>query len=151
MHASSASIGYLACLSRGVFTMTKLTRKENITLLLFSSLFTINIAMSDLSLFVNAAFLQPIILISSQISTIACISPSHSINRSNLHGCFLSFMVSETIPSADIRLSNCYDSGRWSRNLRRLLLHHDCVLSYLLRDHVSDCEGMVSRPTWIRV
>ena len=50
LHATSASIGCLVLLSRGVFTLTRLSARENLVLVAFSFLFTINIAMSNVSL-----------------------------------------------------------------------------------------------------
>jgi len=52
MHAVFTSIGCLILLMRGYFEPAKLTRHENLVLIAFSSLFTINIAISNVSLYV---------------------------------------------------------------------------------------------------
>ena len=49
-HTGTTSIGCFALLRRGYFKPTKLGRKENFVLVTFSSLFTINIAISNVSL-----------------------------------------------------------------------------------------------------
>ncbi|KAF1814068.1 TPT-domain-containing protein [Eremomyces bilateralis CBS 781.70] len=50
LHTSSASIGCGILLLRGSFTLTKLTPRENMILAMFSFLFTLNVAMSNVSL-----------------------------------------------------------------------------------------------------
>ena len=50
LHAFSASIGCYLILLRGTFNLTPLSHQENLTLVLFSFLFTINIAISNVSL-----------------------------------------------------------------------------------------------------
>ncbi|KAK9897084.1 TPT-domain-containing protein [Cystobasidium minutum MCA 4210] len=50
VHALSGCIGAQFCLSRGFFTQQRLTTRENLVLISFSSLYTINIAVSNLSL-----------------------------------------------------------------------------------------------------
>ncbi|KAH8899927.1 TPT-domain-containing protein [Thozetella sp. PMI_491] len=50
IHAGSASIGCYVLLTRGQFTLTKLAVQQELTLAAFSVLFTINIAVSNVSL-----------------------------------------------------------------------------------------------------
>ncbi|KAK0656203.1 triose-phosphate transporter family-domain-containing protein [Cercophora newfieldiana] len=50
LHAGSASVGCYCLLMRGQFTLTKLSYQQNTVLVLFSILFTINIATSNVSL-----------------------------------------------------------------------------------------------------
>jgi len=50
IHAGSASIGCYILLMRGQFTLTKLSVQQNTVLVLFSILFTVNIATSNVSL-----------------------------------------------------------------------------------------------------
>ena len=50
IHTLCGAIGSQACLSRGLFTQQRLTKRENLVLIAFSSLYTINIAVSNLSL-----------------------------------------------------------------------------------------------------
>jgi hypothetical protein len=50
LHAGSASIGCYALLIREDFNLTKLSCQENMVLVVFSFLFTINIAISNVSL-----------------------------------------------------------------------------------------------------
>jgi hypothetical protein len=52
LHSASASIGCYGLMLRGYFRLTKLTSYENLVLVAFSFLFTINIAMSNVSLYV---------------------------------------------------------------------------------------------------
>jgi hypothetical protein len=50
IHALSGCIGAQLCLSRGLFVQQRLTTRENLVLVSFSCLYTINIAVSNLSL-----------------------------------------------------------------------------------------------------
>jgi len=50
LHTGFASIGCYILMLRGVFTLTKLSRRDNAILITFSFLFTINIAISNVSL-----------------------------------------------------------------------------------------------------
>lgn len=50
IHALSGCIGAQFCLSRGLFVQQRLTTRENLVLVAFSSLYTVNIAVSNLSL-----------------------------------------------------------------------------------------------------
>ena len=50
LHAGSASLGCYSLMLKGYFRLTKLTTSENLVLVAFSFLFTINIAMSNVSL-----------------------------------------------------------------------------------------------------
>ncbi|EWC45144.1 hypothetical protein DRE_06032 [Drechslerella stenobrocha 248] len=50
LHAMCGSIGCLFFYARGAFTFTRLSEYENIVMLLFSGLYTINIAISNVSL-----------------------------------------------------------------------------------------------------
>jgi len=50
IHALCGSIGCLILYSQGAFTLSKLSNRENLVLLLFSTLYTINIAISNVSL-----------------------------------------------------------------------------------------------------
>lgn len=50
LHSASAAIGCYGLMLRGYFRLTKLTTYENMVLVAFSFLFTINIAMSNVSL-----------------------------------------------------------------------------------------------------
>lgn len=50
IHALSGCIGAQICLSRGFFVQQRLTTRENLILISFSSLYTVNIAVSNLSL-----------------------------------------------------------------------------------------------------
>ncbi|KAF1986572.1 TPT-domain-containing protein [Aulographum hederae CBS 113979] len=50
LHSASAALGCYGLMLKGYFRLTKLTRSENMTLVAFSFLFTINIAMSNVSL-----------------------------------------------------------------------------------------------------
>jgi len=50
LHTSFASAGCYILMLRGYFTLTRLTRQENLVLVAFSTLFTVNIAVSNLSL-----------------------------------------------------------------------------------------------------
>lgn len=50
IHALSGCIGAQLCLSKGLFTQQRLTTRENLILVSFSSLYTVNIAVSNLSL-----------------------------------------------------------------------------------------------------
>ncbi|TGZ81898.1 TPT-domain-containing protein [Ascodesmis nigricans] len=50
IHTLCGSIGCLFFYSRGAFTLSRLSRHENLTLMLFSTLYTINIAISNVSL-----------------------------------------------------------------------------------------------------
>jgi hypothetical protein len=50
LHAASASVGCFVLLSRGVFNLTRLNAREHLVLIAFSILFTLNIAMSNVSL-----------------------------------------------------------------------------------------------------
>lgn len=50
LHTGSASIGCYVLLLRGDFILSKLSSREHVTLVLFSFLFTINIAISNVSL-----------------------------------------------------------------------------------------------------
>ncbi|KAH7374760.1 triose-phosphate transporter family-domain-containing protein [Plectosphaerella cucumerina] len=59
LHASCATIGCYGLLQMNYFTMSRLGRRENLVLLAFSLLFTINIAVSNLSLaMVSVPFYQ---------------------------------------------------------------------------------------------
>lgn len=59
LHATCASLGCYGLLQAGHFTMSHLGRRENIVLLAFSLLFTVNIAVSNLSLaMVSVPFYQ---------------------------------------------------------------------------------------------
>jgi hypothetical protein len=51
LHAGSASLGCYVLLLRGAFSLTKLSRSENAVLVIFSFLFTVNIAVSNVSLY----------------------------------------------------------------------------------------------------
>lgn len=51
IHAACGTIGCLFFYQRGTFTLTRLSDKENLTLLAFSTLYTINIAISNVSLY----------------------------------------------------------------------------------------------------
>lgn len=55
LHTSSASLGCYILMLRGHFKMSKLTTRENLVLISFSFLFTINIAISNVSLSVLSA------------------------------------------------------------------------------------------------
>ncbi len=59
IHAGSASIGCYLLLLRGHFSLTKLTVQQELTLAAFSVLFTINIAVSNVSLYVFPFFSCP--------------------------------------------------------------------------------------------
>lgn len=50
IHTSTASLGCFLLLGRGHFRLTKLTTQENLILLAFSVLYTVNIAISNVSL-----------------------------------------------------------------------------------------------------
>ena len=50
IHALSGCIGAQLCLSKGLFVQQRLSTRENIVLVAFSSLYTVNIAVSNLSL-----------------------------------------------------------------------------------------------------
>ena len=50
LHTTSASLGCYILLIRGHFKMSKLTTRENMVLISFSFLFTVNIAISNVSL-----------------------------------------------------------------------------------------------------
>lgn len=50
IHALCGTLGCAFFYSRGAFTLTRLTDRENLTLVLFSFLYTINIAISNVSL-----------------------------------------------------------------------------------------------------
>ncbi|KAI5810668.1 hypothetical protein BZA77DRAFT_163734 [Pyronema omphalodes] len=50
VHALCGTLGCAFFYSRGAFTLTRLTDRENLTLVLFSFLYTINIAISNVSL-----------------------------------------------------------------------------------------------------
>ena len=50
IHALSGTIGSWICLRRGVYTMATLTLRENLHIVLFSGLYTINIIVSNVSL-----------------------------------------------------------------------------------------------------
>lgn len=50
LHTTSASLGCYILLLRGHFKMSKLTTRENLVLISFSFLFTVNIAISNVSL-----------------------------------------------------------------------------------------------------
>jgi len=50
LHTGSASIGCYVLVLRGIFKLTKLSRRDNTILITFSLLFTINIAISNVSL-----------------------------------------------------------------------------------------------------
>ena len=50
LHTTSASLGCYILLLRGHFKMSKLTTRENMVLISFSFLFTVNIAISNVSL-----------------------------------------------------------------------------------------------------
>lgn len=52
MHTTFASLGTLVLLKLGRFKLSRLGRKEHLILVAFSVLFTANIAMSNLSLYV---------------------------------------------------------------------------------------------------
>ena len=58
LHTTSASLGCYILLLRGHFKMSKLTTRENLVLISFSFLFTVNIAISNVSLSVLSA-IQP--------------------------------------------------------------------------------------------
>ncbi|KAL9948055.1 UAA transporter [Verticillium nonalfalfae] len=59
LHATCASLGCYGLLQMGYFSMSRLGRRENLILLAFSLLFTINIAVSNLSLaMVSVPFYQ---------------------------------------------------------------------------------------------
>jgi hypothetical protein len=51
VHALSGTIGSWICLKQGVFTAARLTRRETIQIVLFSGLYTINIIVSNVSLY----------------------------------------------------------------------------------------------------
>jgi hypothetical protein len=53
MHTTFASLGTLVLLKLGRFKLSKLTPGEHLVLVAFSVLFTANIAMSNLSLYVT--------------------------------------------------------------------------------------------------
>jgi len=50
LHTGSVSIGCYVLVLRGIFKLTKLSRRDNAILITFSFLFTINIAISNVSL-----------------------------------------------------------------------------------------------------
>lgn len=50
MHTASTSIGCASLLATGHFKLSKLGTKENLVLVAFSVLFTLNIAISNVSL-----------------------------------------------------------------------------------------------------
>lgn len=50
IHTLCGAIGSQACLSRRIFVQQRLTSRENIVLIAFSVLYTVNIAVSNLSL-----------------------------------------------------------------------------------------------------
>ena len=52
VHALSGTIGSWVCLKQGVFTTARLTTKETLRIVLFSGLYTINIIVSNVSLYV---------------------------------------------------------------------------------------------------
>jgi len=51
IHCFFGTIGSLVCLKRGVFTQVRLTQTETAIIVLFSGLYTINIVVSNVSLF----------------------------------------------------------------------------------------------------
>ena len=50
IHALCGSVGCTFFYSRGAFTLTQLSDRENLTLFVFSALYTVNIAISNVSL-----------------------------------------------------------------------------------------------------
>ena len=50
LHATCSSVGCFVLRTNGVFSLTRLTASEHLILVVFSSLFTLNIAMSNVSL-----------------------------------------------------------------------------------------------------
>lgn len=62
IHALSGCIGAQLCLSRGLFVQQRLTTRENLVLVAFSSLYTVNIAVSNLSLNLVTVPVSPLIL-----------------------------------------------------------------------------------------
>lgn len=50
IHTSTAALGCSALLWRGHFELSSLSTRENVTLLAFSLLYTVNIAISNVSL-----------------------------------------------------------------------------------------------------
>lgn len=55
VHCSTVSIGCVALLCGGAFSLTRLTAREHLVLVAFSFLYTLNIAVSNVSLYVSAS------------------------------------------------------------------------------------------------
>src|ERR1700738_4807910 len=51
VHAFSGSVGSYICWKRGVFSMATLTARETVQIIMFSGIYTVNIIMSNVSLF----------------------------------------------------------------------------------------------------
>jgi Triose-phosphate Transporter family len=51
VHALSGSVGSFLCWKRGLFSMVTLTTRETVQIILFSGLYTINIIVSNVSLY----------------------------------------------------------------------------------------------------
>lgn len=51
IHALAGTIGSWICLRRGMYTMASLTMRETVHIILFSGLYTINIIVSNVSLY----------------------------------------------------------------------------------------------------
>src|SRR5204863_8756315 len=51
VHCFSGAVGSSLCLERGIFNQARLTKRENVIVILFSMLYTINIIVSNVSLY----------------------------------------------------------------------------------------------------
>lgn len=70
LHSTSTTTGCLFLLSTGHFSLTHLTSREHTTLLLFSTLFTLNIAASSLSLSIISLALHQALRSTGPIATV---------------------------------------------------------------------------------
>src|SRR5271170_5666201 len=70
IHCFFGTVGSLVCLKRGVFSQVRLTQRESAIIMLFSVLYTINIIVSNVSLFPAARERKVTVDISSQYRSI---------------------------------------------------------------------------------
>jgi hypothetical protein len=110
-------------LKMGYFTLSKLGRKEHMILVAFSFLFTMNIAMSNLSLYVLFPKLRSVKYfvkystnsrLLRQISCFARFLPNHSQYCTSIYRPHLSSLVFKNIRDRHISIINPNRRGRWN-------------------------------------
>lgn len=118
----------------GHFRLTQLDWRENAVLVAFSFLFTINIAISNVSLYVSIHIPRPFALRPSTDSAAQCrrlctISSNNALNLSRFHTPHLSDLLRTVLLHGYICLNYTNNSGRWNSDIRRLLFHGHRLLA----------------------